>query len=37
MIEKYYVPHLKNALDATGINFLRKKAKKNERLKEEEE
>lgn len=37
MIEKYYASHFTNTLDATAINFLRKKAKKNERLKEEEE
>ena len=37
MIEKYYASHLKNTLDATAINVRRKKAKKNERYKEEEE
>ena len=37
MIEKYYASHLKNTLDAAAINIMKKKAKKNERLVEEEE
>ena len=36
MIEKYYASHLKNTLDAAAINVMRKKAKKNEHLEEEE-
>lgn len=37
MIEKYYASHLKNTLDTAAINIMKKKAKKNERLVEEEE
>ena len=36
MIEKYYASHLKNTLDAAAINIMKKKAKKNEHLLEEE-
>ena len=36
MIEKYYASHLKNTLDAAAINIIKKKAKKNEHLLEEE-
>src|ERR1700688_1212314 len=37
MIEKYYASHLKNSLDASSINVMRKKAKKNEQPTEQEE
>ena len=36
MIEKYYASHLKNTLDAAAINIMKKKAKKNEHLLDEE-
>jgi len=37
MIEKYYVSHLKNSLDASAINIGRTKAKKNEQPTEQDE
>src|SRR5277367_3685722 len=37
MIEKYYASHLKNSLDASAINIMRKKPKKKEPPTEPEE